>query len=215
MAVVNKNKKSTITQRTTENRNSKKANGGYFDGYEVVDAIKESGEYYAEVKEHCKKDTEYIVFTPYDKVSGRKVYYEEVYLTIGKTNSKSLAAGQFISLFRGARGWHDIKNRVVGIEIKLNEGKDQKVYKNIVHVFETDEDELIFDDAHMRCSLESAKAEFRKVLSDVIDDDDKTAYVPKKTLQSIVASGDSEDDDEDYIEDDEEDFLDEFEEEEE
>jgi len=147
----NLNSTKKLQNTGTDVNTSKKT---YFGRYSVSHEIDEGGEFLAEIKEHIVTDTkDFITMTPYRYEHGAKVYFETVYLNLELVSNPSSVSGQFISLFKEARNWGDIIDRVVGIKVKLvkgkqNDGEEPKVFKNITKVFETDEDELVFDDAH-------------------------------------------------------------------
>lgn len=129
--------------------------------FQLSNELIEAGEYLAEVSSMKEDPNEpwksKIKFKPFDDTSGKRIYFEDVYLTLDRTNVASSAAGQFLTLFQKARHWGDIQNRVVGLEIKLNPGRDGRIFKNVVGVFETDRDPLIFDDKHMVEALTDVK----------------------------------------------------------
>ena len=121
-----------------------------FSSYQVARKITENGEFYGLIKDRKLNDRgESIVITPYLIVDSKYVFFENVYINLNAVNEPWTAAGKFLQLFKDARHMGDFLDRVIGIEVKLNEGKNGKVYKNVVDVFLTDEDDLIFDDEHI------------------------------------------------------------------
>ena len=199
LEVVKKNNRPTqavktesVIKKTSVKSEMAVTEGGFFSKYKISRELVESGEYFAEVKEF-NETKDYVRLSPYEYVSGNKIYYEDVFLNLGSTNSPSSPAGQFLILFSGARHFNDIKDRCIGVEIKLNEGKEQKVFKNVVRVFQSTEDDLVFDDEHMKHNSEALKDRIiKKVLVDPDDEDDEDDYL------------DEDDEDDDYIDDDEE-----------
>ena len=121
-----------------------------FSSYQVARKITESGEFYGLIKGKITKDRgESIVITPYLIVDSKYIFFENVYINLNEINEPWTAAGKFLQLFKGARHMGDFLDRVIGIEVKLNRGKNGKVYKNVTDVFLTDADDLVFDDEHI------------------------------------------------------------------
>ncbi len=217
MAVINSKK---ITQKTLANKSSMSQvtnkrpstevviKESYFSRFKVSLEITESCEFYAEVKElHETEDKTFLRLAPYKNISGQKCFYEEVYIYLGRVNSPTSAAGQFLVLFEGARHWGDVKDRIVGVEIKLNTSKEGKVFKNVVRVFETDEDELIFDDDHMRYPPAVKRVMERVNALDVEeveeleeDDEDDISVIPSKSKFTDEIFDDDDIDEEDFEE---------------
>jgi len=194
-------KPESAVQRTCSGPEVAVTEGGFFNKYKISRELVSSGEYFAEVKEF-NETKDYVRLSPYEYVSGNKIYYEDVFLNLGSTNSPSSPAGQFLILFSGARHFNDIKDRCIGVEIKLNEGKEQKVFKNVVRVFQSTEDDLVFDDEHMKHNSEALKDRIiKKVLVDPDDEDDEDDYLDEDDEDDYL---DEDDEDDDYIDDDEE-----------
>lgn len=159
--------------------------------------ITEDCELYAEVSS-LKDDEEEVgrakvKFTPFDLSTGKRVYYEPVYLTLERTNTPSSPAGQFLKLFSEARHWGDIQDRVVGLKIKLNEGKDGRVFKNIQKIFVTDFDDLIFDDEHMVNAPDITSGINSVIYSDE-DEEDEEESTPVASERTKSLLDDDEDD---------------------
>ena len=168
----------------------------YLDQYKLAQDILESGEFYGVVKDISSSDErDFVRIQPYTIEEGKPVHYEDVYINLKEVNSLSSPAGQFISLFRKARHWGDIRERVVGIEIKLVESDKGKIFKNVTKVFETDVDELIFDDEHMYGYVKEAGRKLTEASEEEIHNK------PSKVVDDILYDDDDEDDEyEDYEE---------------
>ena len=136
------------------------------------------------------------------------MFFENVFIYIEKSNSLSSAAGQFLKLFEKARHLGDIEGRSIGIEVKLNTGTSGRVFKNVVRVFKTEIDSLVFDDAHMRSKTsgtgsQEAPRSIDKKLQEPVDEDDDEDDSLFNDGQSDTFSDDifdSEDADDDEIE---------------
>lgn len=173
-------------------------------GYLLSKEITEDGEYPAEVKEFHESETKACVrLTPYSDESGRRVYYEDVFLYLTRSNNPSSAAGQFLGLFAGARHWGDIVDRIVGIEIKLNPGREGKVFKNIVRVFETSADDLVFDDEHMAYPVMESKKTIVNVVEECEDDEEEYTPNTSKFSDDIFDEEDVDEEDDEYEEEEE------------
>lgn len=212
MAITHRpNNKSSLHKKTAMSTQKKLPNPEeesrrpYFAAYTVGNAIEKDGEFYAEVLEHVTTDSkDFIRMSPYLYEGNSKVYFEEVFLNLSKLCSPTTAAGQFLTLFAKARNFGDIKGRVVGIDVKLTKSKTtDNIFKNIVRVFETDEDELVFDDDHM---TEPDTGTRRRTVNDVIDTTDEPEEEEELLAESIHSSKFS---DEIFDEEDLEDDLDE------
>lgn len=167
----------------------------YLDRYKLAQDILEAGEYYGVVKDISSSDErDFVRIQPYTIEEGKSVHYEDVFINLKEVNSMSSAAGQFITLFRKARHWGDIRERVVGIEIKLVEGDTGKIFKNVTRVFETAVDELIFDDEHM---YDYVKEAGRKLTE---DSEEEIHNKPSKVVDDILYDDDDDDEYEDYEE---------------
>ena len=167
--------KKTSDVATTKNASEKEeaTKKTYFASYQLSNEITKENDFYAEVKKHVKTDkSDFILFSPYRYKGEKKVYFEDVFLNLDLVNNPTSAAGQFISLFAEARNWGDIHGRIVGIHVKPQKGKDDVIFKNIVKVFETEEDELIFDDEHMAYPVMTKKTSEGKSINDVLDEPD-------------------------------------------
>lgn len=210
MAITHRpNNRSSLLKKTTTSIQKKLPNleeeskRPYFAAYTVGHAIEESGEFFAEVLEHVTTDSkDFIRMSPYLYKGKSKVYFEEVFLNLSKLCSPTTAAGQFLTLFAKARNFGDIKGRVVGIDVKLVKSKStDNVFKNIVRVFETDEDELIFDDDHMTEPDTGTKC---RTVNDVIDTTDETEEEEELLAESSRSSKFSDEifDDEDFEDED-------------
>lgn len=154
--------------------------GSYFSEYLVVRAIEENSDFYAEVKEHVVTDSkDFIRLSPYLYEGDKKVYYEEVFLNLNKVSVPSTAAGQFLTLFAKARYIDDILNRIVGIEVKLSKSNTTgTVFKNVVRVYETDEDELIFDGKHMAKKVTKTR---RRAIDEIVyAEEDETEVIEEE-----------------------------------
>ena len=158
------------------------------------------------IKEFRECEKNFIVLAPFSEESGERIFFENVFIYIEKSNSLSSSAGQFLKLFEKARHLGDIEGRIVGIEVKLNEGTSGRVFKNVVRVFKTDKDSLIFDDAHMRSKTSESQEASRgidKKLQEPVDEDDDEDDSLFNDGQSDTFSDeifDSEDADDDEIE---------------
>ena len=146
-------------------------------GYSIASDITEEGEYFAEIKEFREGDRNFIVLAPFTEETGERMFFENVFIYIEKTNSLSSSAGQFLKLFEKARHLGDIEGRIIGIEVKLNEGTSGRVFKNVVRVFKTEKDSLIFYDAHMRSKTSGTGSQetsisIDKKLQEPVDEDD-------------------------------------------
>lgn len=126
----------------------------YFSCYSVTSEIKEGGEFLAKPKEHIVTETkDFVILKPFRYEDNKKVYFEEVYLNLELDNSPTSAAGKFINIFKEKKDWTSISACIIGVEIKLVEGKntdgkEPRIFKNVVDVFEVDEDALIIDNKH-------------------------------------------------------------------
>lgn len=174
-----------------------KQNANYLSRFKLSMEITEDCELYAEVSS-LKDDEEEVgrakvKFTPFDLSTGKRVYYEPVYLTLERTNTPSSPAGQFLTLFCEARNWGDIQDRVVGLKIKLNEGKDGRIFKNIQKVFVTDLDDLIFDDEHMLNAPDITSGINSVIYSDE-DEEDEEESTPVASERTKSLLDDDEDD---------------------
>lgn len=175
-------------------------------GYSIASDITEEGEYFAVIKEFRECEKNFIVLAPFSEESGERIFFENVFIYIEKSNSLSSSAGQFLKLFEKARHLGDIEGRIVGIEVKLNEGTSGRVFKNVVRVFKTEKDSLIFDDAHMRSKTsesQEASIGIDKKLQEPVDEDDDEDDSLFNDGQSDTFSDeifDSEDADDDEIE---------------
>lgn len=148
----------------------------YFGAYSVTEEMKEGGEYYAKPKEHIvTEEKDFIILKTFRYENGETVYFEDVYLNLESDNPPSSPAGKFITLFKHAKEWKDIRNHVVGIEIKMTEGKKidgkkPRVFKNIVNVFEVEEDDLGFND-EKQTNLTTRRKNL--AIDNLIEDDDE------------------------------------------
>lgn len=180
---------------------TRKKESRFFAGYTTAKKIVEEGEYYAMVKN--TRDYEatgqmILTLSPFDDSTGQKEFFEDVTLFIDRVCSPDSAAGQFLTLFENARHWGDIKDRIVGIELKFNR-REGKVYKNIVKVFATELDDLVFDDAHMTDALTVPDVEE----GPSEEDDDATVIRPSRRVAAALDDEEDEDDDLEIMEDEE------------
>lgn len=187
--------------RNVENMKDDLVKKPYFlDKYKVSQSIEEDGEYFGIIKDIVSTDKrDFVRIQPYIFENGFHSYFEEVFINLNEVNSPSSAAGQFLTLFRKARHWGDIKDRVVGIEVKINEGDMGKVFKNVVRVFKSTADELVFDDAHMYDAEESN--------DDIVEETEDEEEIVSHQKKSRFVDEILDDEDEDY--DDEEDEFEE------
>lgn len=152
--------------------------GFCFDDYKLSKEISEDGEYLAEVASIIRDEDEAFKLkfklNPFDVENGVRSYYESVYINIERVNSPSSAAGQFIQLFRKARVLEEIKGRIVGIYIKLNETRDGRTFKNVTNVFATDLDDLVFEEkkSKRRLATKTARGVFDSDENDGSDEDE-------------------------------------------
>ncbi len=151
----------------------------FFSNYFISNAITEDCELYGAVKEKGQgEDHDYIRVQPFDfDDDGNKIWYEEVYINLKEVNSVSSAAGQFLSLFQKARHWGEVVDRVIGIKVKLTkgkpeQGKEPKVFKNVIKVFKTDLDDLVFDDSRAKYPKMTKQTSDGKSIRDVLDEPD-------------------------------------------
>jgi len=151
----------------------------FFSNYFISNAITKDCELFGEVKEKGQgEDHDYIRVLPFDfDDDGNKIWYEDVYINLKEVNSSSSAAGQFLLLFKKARHWGDIVDRVIGIEIKLTkgkaeEGKEPRIFKNVVKVFKTDLDDLVFADSCAKYPKMTKQTSDGKSIKDVLDEPD-------------------------------------------
>ena len=151
----------------------------FFSNYFISNAITKDCELFGEVKEKGQgEDHDYIRVLPFDfDDDGNKIWYEDVYINLKEVNSASSAAGQFLLLFKKARHWGDIVDRVIGIEIKLTkgkaeEGKEPRIFKNVVKVFKTDLDDLVFADSRAKYPKLTKQTSDGKSIRDVLDESD-------------------------------------------
>ena len=165
-----------VTQKALPEKNT---NNYFFSKYKIAQEITEDIELYASVKEMAQaEDHDYVRIQPFDfDDSDNKIYFEEVFINLKEVNNASSAAGQFLKLFKEARHWGEIVDRVIGIKIKLTKGKaeknkEPKVFKNVVKVFETDLDSLVFDDSHEKYPKMTKQTSDGKSIKDVLDEPD-------------------------------------------
>lgn len=184
----------------------------YFSNYSVSIEIEEDGEYFAKPKEHIvTEEKDFITLKPFRYENNKKVYFEDVYLNLESDNKPSSAAGKFITLFKHAKDWKDIRNHIVGIEIKMTEGKKMdgkkpRVFKNIINVFEVEEDDL---DLNEEKQTDLTTRRKNLAIDDIVEDDDEDILededgeneTPSKS-KFIDDIFDDEEDDEDYNEED-------------
>ena len=138
-----------VTQVDSENIFEEALKGYLGSKYNILKTITEEGEYSAEILRWERTDYgDKLHLMPYRYEGGRRIDYEEVNLRFRQNCPEWTAEAKFLRLFAGARHWGDIQGRIVGIKIKFNT-KNDVVYKNVVDVFVTDEDDLIFDDEHI------------------------------------------------------------------
>lgn len=155
--------------------------GFCFDDYELSKEISEDGEYFAEVASIIRDEEEAlklkIKLNPFDVENGVRSYYEPVYINIERVNSPSSAAGQFIQLFRKTRILEEIKGRIVGIYVKLNETRDGRIFKNVTNVFATDLDDLVFEEK------KSKRRPATKTARDVFDSDENGGFDEEEIIE--------------------------------
>lgn len=159
--------------------------------FHIAKEITEEKEYYAEVSKWESSDYgNKVILSPYlYGADGNKIIYEDVFLRIRNNCPEWGAEAKFIRLFSEARHWGDIWGRIVGIRIKFNK-KGETLYKNVVDVFVTEEDDLVFDDEHIPYGAGK----------DVKEDTDKKVSNPDTKLKrtsKLAALLDEEEDDED------------------
>lgn len=192
--------------------------------YFISQEITEDCEAYGRVKELGNaEDHDFIRIQPYNyDDAGNEIYLEDVYINLKEVNSPTSVASQFLKLFKKARHWGDIFNRVVGLEIKVTEGKpvegkETKVFKNVVRVFKTKEDSLIFDDAHATYPKMTKKTSEGKSIKgileepdddledteDIVEEDDAETEIPSQTeFADEIFDDDDIDDEDDFEEED-------------
>ena len=214
-------KKQAIETTQTALSDMKASNVNYFfSKYLISKEITEDCEVYGAVKELGNaEDHDYIRIQPYNyDDDGNKICFEDVFINLKEVNSPTSAAGQFLKLFKKARHWGDILNRVVGLEIKVTEGKPvegkgTKVFKNVVRVFKTEEDSLVFDDAHATYPKMTKKTSEGKSIKGILDepdddledtediveeDDAETDTSTKSQFKDDIFDGEDVDDEEDW-----------------
>lgn len=78
-------------------------------------------------------------------------------------------------LFR--RILEEIKGRIVGIYVKLNETRDGRTFKNVTKVFKTDLDDLVFEEK------KSKRRPTTKPVDDVIDSDENDGFDEEEIME--------------------------------
>lgn len=178
MTLVNRNRNKNVTKKNAGKVSEENKEQCFLlDDFQISDELEEEGEILAEISEFLKdkKDPakKKVIFTPFTVNNGIRHYYEKVFLTLDKVNQPNSGAADFITLFRKARSMEDIKNRVVWIELKFNhpDGDEETVFKNVIHVFESDLDDLSFEKKQVASLKESSVHSNLDDLNEEDDDD--------------------------------------------